>query len=119
MSLLNQMNNKSNAPISDLRFHHLYRLYMDSGPVRPKKKLLYFRQPNQPCFSCRPCNFYCLPEINKKIFIPTDPKMFHKIGQKNLKKVRIAKLILRIIFFNFLDVLNFIICMFSGTVDDV
>ena len=24
-----------------------------------------------------------------------------------------------IIFFNFLDVLNFIICMFSGTVDEI
>ena len=43
--------------------------------------------------------------------------MFQKIGQKT-KYVGIAKLILRITFFNFPDVLNFIICMFSGTVDD-
>ena len=35
---------------------------------------------------CRPCNFYCLPGKNKKFFIPTDPKMFQKIGQKALKK---------------------------------
>ena len=42
--------------------------------------------------------------------------MFQKIGQKN---VRIAKLMLRIIFFNSLDVLNFIIYMFTGTVDDI
>ena len=38
--------------------------------------------------------------------------MFQKIGQKTKKKnVRIAKLMLRIIFFNFIlvDVLNFII----------
>ena len=34
-------------------------------------------------FLCRLCNFYCLPEKkkNKKIFIPIDPKMFHKIRQ--------------------------------------
>ena len=54
--------------------------------------------------------------ITVKIFIPTDPKMFQKNCTKSLKNVRIAKLMLRIIFFNFLDVLNFIICMFSGTV---
>ena len=54
---------------------------------------------------CRPCNFYCLPEKNKKIFIPTDTKMFKKIGQK---LIRIAKLMLIIIFCNFLDALNFI-----------
>ena len=59
-------------------------------------------------FLCRPCNFYCLPEKNKNIFIPTDSKMFQKIGQKIKKNVRIAKLMLRIIFFDFLDVLNFI-----------
>ena len=35
--------------------------------------------------------------------------MFQKIGQKNLKNVKVAKLMLRIIFFNFQDVLNFII----------
>ena len=55
---------------------------------------------------------------NKKIFIPIDRKMFQKIDKKLLKNVRIAKLMLRIIFFTSLDVLNFIICMFSGTVDD-
>ena len=50
-----------------------------------------------------------------KIFIPTDPKMFQEIRQKkNFKNVRIAKLMLRIIFFNFLDVLNFIICIPSS-----
>ena len=56
---------------------------------------------------------------NKKIFIPIDPKMFQKIDKNLLKNVRIAKLMLRIIFFTSLDVLNFIICMFSGTVDDI
>ena len=78
----------------------------------------------------RPTLFFCAdPAIfiafqknkNTKIFITTDPKMFQKIGQKAKKKknVRIAKLMLRIIFFNPVDVLNFIICMFSGTVDDI
>ena len=43
--------------------------------------------------------------------------MFQEIRQKkNLKNVRIAKLIFWITFFIFLDVLNFIICMSSGTV---
>ena len=58
---------------------------------------------------------YCLPE-KRKIFIPTDPKMFQKIRQ--IKSVKIAKLMLESLF-NFLDVPNFIICMFSGTVDDI
>ena len=53
----------------------------------------------------------------------TDPKIFQKTKQKrknkNLKNVRIAKVILGIIFLNFLGVLNFIICMLSGTVDDI
>ena len=50
----------------------------------------------------------------------TDPKMFQKIGQKKtLENVKIAKLMLRIIFFNSLDVLNFIICIFFSTVDDI
>ena len=40
---------------------------------------------------CRPCNFYCLPEKNKKTFIPTDPKMFQKIGQKKKKKIKKKK----------------------------
>ena len=38
---------------------------------------------------------------------------------KSLKYVRIAELMLRIKFLNCLDVLNFIICMFPGTVDDI
>ena len=63
--------------------------------------------------------FIAFQEKNKKIFIPTDPKMFQKIQQKNFEIIRIAQLMLRIIFFNFLDVLNFVICMFSGTVDDI
>ena len=58
-------------------------------------------------------------KYNKEIFIPTDPKMFQKIRQKTFKNVKIAKLMLITIFFNFLDVLNFIICMFSGTADDI
>ena len=45
--------------------------------------------------------------------------MFQKIRQKTEKNVRIAKLMLRIIFFNYLDVQNFIMCMFSGTVGDI
>ena len=45
--------------------------------------------------------------------------MFKKKMEKKIKNVRIAKLVLRIIFFNSLDVLNSIICMFSGTVDDI
>ena len=45
--------------------------------------------------------------------------MFQKIGQKALKNVSIAKLMIRIIFFSSLDVLNFSICMFSGIVDDI
>ena len=43
---------------------------------------------------------------------------FRKLD-KNLKNVKIAKLMLRIIFGNFLDVLNFIICMLLGTVGDI
>ena len=31
----------------------------------------------------------------------------------------LQKKMLRIIFINFLDVLNFIMCMFSGTVDEI
>ena len=49
-------------------------------------------------------HFYCLPEKNKKIFVTTDPEIFPLIGQK--LNVRIAKLMLRIVFFNFLDFLN-------------
>ena len=75
----------------------------------------------------RPTLFFCadaaifiaFQKKNKTIFIPTDPKMFQKMGQKALKNVRIAKLIVTSIFFNFLDVLNSIIYMFSGTVDDI
>ena len=68
-------------------------------------------------FLCRPYNFYSLPEKKNKIkiFIPTDPKMFQKIAQTNT----FAKIMLKIIFFNFLDVLNFIISMVSGTVDEI
>ena len=75
----------------------------------------------------RPILFFFVPTLQfllpsrkyKKIFIPTDPKMYQKIRQKFKKNVRIAKLMLRILFFNFLDVLNFIICMFSGIVNDI
>ena len=56
---------------------------------------------------------------NKKICIPSDPNIFQKIGQITLKNIRIAKIMLKIIVFNFLDVLNFIICMFSGTADEI
>ena len=71
-------------------------------------------------FSCRPCNFYCLPEkkYEKFSYLPT-LKCFRKLVKNTLKNIRIAKLMLRIIFFNSLDVLNFIICMFSGTGDDI
>ena len=49
--------------------------------------------------------------------MPTDPNIFQKIGEKNIKNVKIAKIMLEITFLHFLDVLNFFICMFSGTVD--
>ena len=42
--------------------------------------------------------------------------MFSENLTKNLQNVRIIKLMLRIIFFNYL---NFIIRMFLGTVDDI
>ena len=60
--------------------------------------------------------FIAFQKKNKKIFIPTNPKMFQKIGTKSFKNV---KLMLKIIFCISLDVLNYIICMFSGTVDDI
>ena len=54
--------------------------------VRPnQKKPGVSTKPTDPAYLCRPYNFYCLAEKNKKIFIPTDPKMFQKIGQKALK----------------------------------
>ena len=72
----------------------------------------------------RPILFFFVPTLqflwpsrkNKKIFIPTDPNIFQKIGQTN---VRIAKIMLKIVFFDFLGVINFIICMFSCTVGEI
>ena len=36
--------------------------------------------PTDPVILCRPCNFYGFQKRNKKIFIPTDPNIFLKIG---------------------------------------
>ena len=92
------------------------------------KQYLCFRYHDRPCFFfCCCCFFFFFvptlqflyPSKNKKIFIPTDPNMFKKNWTNNLKNARIAKIMLKIIFFNFLDVLNSIICMFSGTVDGI
>ena len=54
--------------------------------IRPKN-IPVSANPTDPVFVlCRPCNFYGLPEKkNKKIFIPTDPNIFQKIGQTTLK----------------------------------
>ena len=51
----------------------------------------------------------------------TGPNSFQKTENwtNNFKNARIAKIILKKIFFNFLDVLNFVICMFSGAVDEI
>ena len=57
--------------------------------------------------------------LEKNIFIPTDPNIFSENWTNNFKGVRIAIIMLKIIFFYCLDVLNFIICMVSGTVDDI
>ena len=71
-----------------------------------KKKTCVSTNPTDPVFLVLTLQFL-LPsrKKNEKIFIPNDPKMFQKIGQKNLKNFRIAKL-------NSLAILNFIICLF-------
>ena len=51
--------------------------------------------------------------------MPTDPKMLQKIGQKTFKNVIFAKLMLRITFFNFLDVLNVIIRILNAKRNDI
>ena len=60
-------------------------------------------------------------QTNKKknIFIPIDPNIVLENVTNNLKMSEIAKIMLKIIFFNFLDGLNFIIFMFSGIVDEI
>ena len=83
------------------------------------KKIPVFPLTDRPCLLCQPCNFYGLPEKNKNIFIPNDTSIFRKFGNQ-LKDVRIAKILLTFISLNFLDVINFIICIFfSGTVDEI
>ena len=68
--------------------------------------------PTEPCFFCAdPAIFIAFQKNkNEKIFIPPTLKCFRKLDNFFLN-VRIATLMIRIIFFNFLDVLNVIIDM--------
>ena len=51
--------------------------------LRPKKKILVFRLTRPTLFFCAdPAIFIAFQKKIKKIFIPTNPKMFQKIGQK-------------------------------------
>ena len=90
--------------------------------IRPKNEIPVFPLTRLILFFCAdPAIFMAFQKKNKNIFIPTDPKDFQisENWTNNLKNVRITKIMLKIIFFNFLDALNFIICMFSGIVDDI
>ena len=50
--------------------------------------------------------------------MPTDPNMFQTIGRTPSNMSKLQKMMLTIIFFNFLDVLNYIYCLLSGTFDE-
>ena len=91
---------------------------MTNLPIRPEKKTLWYN-PTDPVFFCADPAIFIAFQKKIKIFsyLPT-LKCFRKLD-KNLKNVRIAKLMLSVIFFNHLDVLNFILCMSSGTVNDI
>ena len=84
-----------------------------------KKNNTHFStNPSDPVFCADPAICIAFQKKIKRFPYLLTLKCFRKLDKK-LKNVRIAKLMLRIIFFNSLDVLNFIICMFSGTVDDI
>ena len=84
-----------------------------------KKEIPVFPLTRPTLFLCAdPAIFIAFQKKIKRFsYLPT-LKYFRKL-EKKLKNVKIAKLMLRNIFFNSLDVLNFIICMFSGTVDNL
>ena len=90
--------------------------------LRPKN-ICVSANPTDPVFVfcfCADLAIFMAFQKKKKIFIPTDPNIFQKIGQTTLKMSELhAKIMLKIIFFNFLYVLYFIICMFSCTVDKI
>ena len=71
-------------------------------------------------FFADPAIFIAFQKKIKLFFIPTDPKMFQKKSDKRLWKCPECKINAKNhILLSFLDILNFIIRMFSGTVDDI
>ena len=86
--------------------------------IRPKK-ISVFPLTRPTLFFCADPAIFMAFQKKIQIFSYLLTLTFFSKLDKQLKKVRIAKIMLKIIFFNFPDVLNFIFCMFSGTVDEI
>ena len=82
------------------------------------KKSCVSTYPTDPVFCADPA--VCITLQEKQNNSPTDPNIiFSKNWTNNFKNVGIAKIMLKIIFVSYLNVLNFIICMFSGYADNI
>ena len=102
---------------------------LDSGERSLPFGLLVFYLPTHHIFGVKYINFTCM--FGEKLLLFNRPTRFYLFNFISILSPRLIKfqnfpvnqLIknagLRIIFFNCLDVLNFIICMFSGTAGDI